>query len=770
MADKRIDQLTAATSLGDSDLLVVEQESAAKKATGTVVSNYINSKFGLTGMASDISTLQTAVAGKQDALTLPLPIAKGGTNAATAGNARINLGLGTAATADIDDTLSIQGDAADSATVAKVIFSDTNAVSLWASGAISSSTGTNVSGSTRIRTIGYIGKGVKKVSAVSGYKYILFAYEDGTYIGTWNGTSFSKSGNWRTTETNLINLPDYDYRIVLATSSDGTIGINSALNLSLTSVTDTTLMVDGCAADAKVTGELRDIIYSENAVDIMGFGAGSDGTSSGVSYTFNSDGSCTIAGTSTGLSFANVISSTGAVPIYVKPGRRYYLNTHGATGKVGLRVTYYTPSATYIIYHASAEIVIPDNITGILIRYEVESGVTVSETVHYTLTSVPESSPSLSVISDVDEISQATQKTENAINKSMTFGFWEQGTLNVYTGRRNESSGSDASTTRIRTAVYVGLENSQFSANALNNYTFTVWKYNLDETFIGTLREDGSFQTGSGATRVTSYSFEAGYLYKLVLFAPDITSRITPIEGTNVSFTVGSWLTKYKDVKIAFLGDSIIAGRLGDVAAGVGTRPSYTIPQRVEQELGVFTFNYAVGGMGWIGDTSGASRGNAYGLIQTLDLSGYTHVVLSFGANDGAFPIGAIDDTSATTSTSTSSGGTIIGNIYGVLDYIHTTWPELQVILISPFMNKHGSFPTWGWAASTTAGWTWAQLSSKMDEVAERYHLQLIHGDRALNSWLVGDYIGSETDSIHPVEQGYNLIGRYIAGQLATFL
>lgn len=113
MADKRIDQLTAATSLGDSDLLVVEQSSAAKKATGTVVSNYINSKFGLSGMASDISTLQAAVSGKQDALTLPLPISQGGTNATTVGNARVNLGLGTAATANIDTTLTIAGAAAD---------------------------------------------------------------------------------------------------------------------------------------------------------------------------------------------------------------------------------------------------------------------------------------------------------------------------------------------------------------------------------------------------------------------------------------------------------------------------------------------------------------------------------------------------------------------------------------------------------------------------------------------------------------------------------
>lgn len=399
MADKRIDELTAATSLGDSDLLVVEQSSAAKKATGTVVSNYINSKFGLYGMASDISALQTAVAGKQDALTLPLPVAQGGTGATTAGNARINLGLGTAATADIDNTLSIQGGVADSATVGKVIFFDSNDISIWASGAISSSSGDNTSSTTRIRTIDYLSKGVKKVAVASGYKYILFAYEDGTYIGTWNGTSFSKSGNWRTDVTDLINLPDYDFRVVLATSpTDETIGVDSALNLSLISTTDPTLKISGASADAEATGVLRDVLYEENAVDVLNFGTGKSRTNNGVTYTFNADGSCTIVGTATGTSFVNILSSSSAVPDYIVPGRKYYLNKHDASIAVAIRLTYHLPggSTTYVKYKSAstAQITIPTGIIGIVIRYEVDSGTTVNETVHFTLTSVPESAVS----------------------------------------------------------------------------------------------------------------------------------------------------------------------------------------------------------------------------------------------------------------------------------------------------------------------------------------------------------------------------------------
>ena len=41
MADKRIDELTAASALGDSDLLVIEQSSTAKKLTGSQIKTYI---------------------------------------------------------------------------------------------------------------------------------------------------------------------------------------------------------------------------------------------------------------------------------------------------------------------------------------------------------------------------------------------------------------------------------------------------------------------------------------------------------------------------------------------------------------------------------------------------------------------------------------------------------------------------------------------------------------------------------------------------------
>ena len=206
MADKRIDQLTAATSLGDSDLLVVEQSSAAKKATGTVVSNYINSKFGLTGMASDISNLQTALSGKQDTITFPISVSQGGTGVETVLEAQKGF----------------------------EVITNANVEGLWVSGAINSSTGANSLATSRIRTANYIGNGIKEIIVADGYKYMLFAYDQNeNYLGTWNGTSLEKSGNWRTDATIIADVPGYYYRIVLANTNDSDITTSVSTNIRM---------------------------------------------------------------------------------------------------------------------------------------------------------------------------------------------------------------------------------------------------------------------------------------------------------------------------------------------------------------------------------------------------------------------------------------------------------------------------------------------------------------------------------------------------------
>lgn len=243
MADKRIDQLTAATSLGDSDLLVVEQESTAKKATGKVVADYVDDKFGLSEMASDVSTLKTEVDEKQNKLTFPIPISQGGTNATMVSKARENLGAASA-----EEVETKFGNIEDA------ILFDSNYAEIWGQGAISSTAGSNVSNNTRIRTI-QISKTVKKVSAGDGFKYMIFGYEDGTtYVGTYNLETFAKVGTWLRGDTHLPDVSNYRFRIVLSHEDDSSITPDEYYNLKFYSSTDANLEEPGIAADAASTG------------------------------------------------------------------------------------------------------------------------------------------------------------------------------------------------------------------------------------------------------------------------------------------------------------------------------------------------------------------------------------------------------------------------------------------------------------------------------------------------------------------------------------
>lgn len=150
---------------------------------------------------------------------------------------------------EIDRRLGLAGEAADAA------IHNSNTESLWIAGAINSSTGGNSLSTTRIRTVGFLGKSTRGISVASGYKYMLFAYNGTTYIGVWNGSAFVTSGSWRTNPIDLTGMPDYNYRIVLANSTDTSITTAAASNVTLQASTDTTLTISGMAADAKVTGD-----------------------------------------------------------------------------------------------------------------------------------------------------------------------------------------------------------------------------------------------------------------------------------------------------------------------------------------------------------------------------------------------------------------------------------------------------------------------------------------------------------------------------------
>lgn len=109
---------------------------------------------------------------------------------------------------------------------------------IWAQGGISSSTGAPSANVARIRTIEPLPKTAARVKPASGYKYTIVAYNNGTYVGMYNGTTFTTSATWFTEEVNLKDIGDYNYAFVLAKSSDARLTPLDGVNLVITMLQD----------------------------------------------------------------------------------------------------------------------------------------------------------------------------------------------------------------------------------------------------------------------------------------------------------------------------------------------------------------------------------------------------------------------------------------------------------------------------------------------------------------------------------------------------
>lgn len=152
--------------------------------------------------------------------------------------------------------------------------------------------------------------------------------------------------------------------------------------------TDTTLSQTGVAADAKVTGDqvsnLKSAIIPYNSVDVIAFSTPESRTINGVTFTFNPDKSCTVSGTATAVANAMYFTSPNTLPDWIIPGETYVVKYSG----VGVRFQIFTyhngvmDSQSFLTAFDDAEVIIPADISGIIIRLSVLANTTVNETVH----------------------------------------------------------------------------------------------------------------------------------------------------------------------------------------------------------------------------------------------------------------------------------------------------------------------------------------------------------------------------------------------------
>ena len=117
--------------------------------------------------------------------------------------------------------------------------------------------------------------------------------------------------------------------------------------------------------------------------------------SGGVSYTWNTDGSCHISGTASATSFCNLYGSKTSLPNVIKPGGIYEVKITSPN----VALIFYdwssgsnNPPGIAVIQNESRIIKMPESITGIIIRLWMPKRTVIDETV-YPIISPPVGKP-----------------------------------------------------------------------------------------------------------------------------------------------------------------------------------------------------------------------------------------------------------------------------------------------------------------------------------------------------------------------------------------
>ena len=225
------------------------------------------------------------------------------------------------------------------------------------------------------------------------YRLYCFTKTDGTIVKkpssnlTWTDHRLETPANATKLIVNTLNSVDYKlYRGFM---------LDDEINLTKTEISNVQNSLDNTVDSIVLNGGIDLVTYLK---------VYSSGTSNGIQYTWNADGSCTISGEATDNSFNNIVGSTTQLLKGIIPGKKYHVDFHG--GSVPVRLYVYNPSQTFSTHAESFDFTVPSDATAVLLRFQIADETVFSEavTVKYTVTMIEEGAESNTTINNTYNI------------------------------------------------------------------------------------------------------------------------------------------------------------------------------------------------------------------------------------------------------------------------------------------------------------------------------------------------------------------------------
>ena len=259
-------------------------------------------------------------------------------------------------------------------------------------------------------------------------------------------------------------------------------------------------------------------LKNNNAFNVIPRATGTH-TVNGITFAWNTDGSCNVSGTATADAREAIYDNTTVLPTGFERGKTYYIIYSASITRLQI-LSYASGGAATVLYGGRGEdgvFTIPNDAVGLWIRLLVPNGTAnINETVQpIILNSLSNSQLTGNSVNLAPEVRQLEEDVTTLKQNELTMNFssasninvgslWEQGSISPTTGQNVVNS------ERIRTRSYLP---TNIADIALPDETrgFFILGYNNNNAFLGVYRSDGTWDLTGNGNGYTTFNFSPIY-------------------------------------------------------------------------------------------------------------------------------------------------------------------------------------------------------------------------------------------------------------------